>query len=132
MSIAEIQEQYELLKEYEQTLAEAKKLKQQADMTRVHAEVEIDRILRGIENAMKEEYGDTLQLEDGHNLVEFKYRKAPPRLVVDEEAVPEEFVKLVRVPMKTEIRNAIKDGAKFNWARLEAGEPIFGYSLKKR
>lgn len=71
---------------------------------------------------------------------DYKIGYGPPREsveIIDEEAVPDQFVKLERNPMRKEIGEHLKGlretgEAMPNWARLEKGERRLTYRLVKK
>lgn len=50
------------------------------------------------------------------------YTTPRQRVVVDEDAIPDEFCKIERKPRLKDIGEHLDSGAKINWARYELGE----------
>jgi hypothetical protein len=97
---------------------------------------EIDRLQRkakasaGLDKRLKE-YVESFMLRTGQKTMQagtFKFRlqKNAPRLIVDESAVPPDFVKIETVQKidKEAIKDCLKKGETFSFARLEHTETL--------
>lgn len=68
------------------------------------------------------------------NMTNFKvcYQKQPEKVVIDEDAVPDEYCRIKREPNKTAIKEMLQSGVQTNWARLERGEDKLTYKVVKK
>jgi hypothetical protein len=60
------------------------------------------------------------------------YHTQPERVVVDADAVPDEYCKIERKPKLTEIKAMLQEGVQTNWARLERSEPKLNWKMVKK
>ncbi len=83
--------------------------------------------------ALMAETGEFEVLLPGENCdYKIAYSKPRQNVEVDDDAVPDEFCKLVRTPNKKEIKEMLESGAKVNWARLKDGESKLNWRTIKK
>jgi hypothetical protein len=130
------------LAEEESNLYKARKARVDARMKSRQAE--LDREVQEAWGELAAIMADTgeaeLDIDTGDRLTLAKVYRTTPRervVVVDVEAVPDEYIKLSKDPMKTEIGQHLKDlretGKPFpNWAQLERGAGELAWKVVKR
>ena len=81
----------------------------------------VSRIKASLEKAMRE----TGKVKFKTNLFSFGIKKNPASLVIDDDhAIPPEYIIIEQKANKTAIKQAIKKGETFDWARLEQSESL--------
>lgn len=108
-------------------LAEAKVEKAQADAAEEKARAEL--------KALLDETGEVEAVLPYDALHDVKVSRTAPResvQVTDVEAVPDEWCKIERKPKLLEIKERLKSGEAFNWAKLVPGEEGLTYKLVRK
>lgn len=104
----------------------------QCDRTIATLEAERDSIIAAFDAEMKAN-GVLEDIIQGklHNY-KIAYQKQPERVVVEADAVPDEYCKIERKPKLAEIKAMLQDGAQTNWAKLERSEPKLNWKMVKK
>ena len=130
--IKELQEWIDAENELEVLRKEKRKLVDDAD-SRIRAkQAEIDDIKAAFDADMKAN-GVLEDLIEGRNHnYKISYAKQPEKVIVDADAVPDDYCKIERKPMLKEIKDMLQSGAQTNWARLERGDPQITWKMVKK
>jgi len=103
-----------------------------ADSDIAKLEVEREEVIAAFDAEMKAN-GVFEDLIEGkmHNY-KITYQQQPERVVVDDDAVPDDMCKIERKPKLTEIKAMLAEGKQVNWARLERNEPKLVWRMVKK
>jgi translation elongation factor EF-Ts len=122
--------------ELDSQLEAAKKHKREvvakADSAIAKLEAERDMLIEQVDAEMKAN-GVFEDLIEGkmHNY-KITYQQQPERVIVDDDAVPDDMCKIERKPRLAEIKAMLAEGKQVNWARLERNEPKLVWRMVKK